>query len=157
MDYYDLPNNKAFLVSTKGIIINNQGQILLLKICDKDYNEKVREKWDIPGGLIEVDENTSQALVREIKEECGLNIEIGKLLAINDVSVEGFKFKNGDVKNVRIFVLGFFCKYQCGNIKLSEEHEDYKWVNVDDISTWDLIPNARGLIEKALRNLEDIK
>lgn len=153
MDYYDLPKDKTFLISAKGLIFNELGQLLLLRMGGRDHNQDVHYKWDIPGGLIEIYENVSHALIREVEEECGLKAEIGKLLAVNDVLVEGFKFKNGDIKDVRIFVLGFYCTCLDENIKLSEEHEEYKWVDINDFGDWDLIPNAKGLIEKALSNL----
>ena len=151
MDYYDLPDNKVFLISAKGLVFNQQKQILLLKISDQDHDKKARLKWDIPGGLIEIEEDLEKCLIREIKEECNIKVEVKNLLAINNNWTKGFKFKNGNIKDARIFVLGFLCQYKGGTVKLSIEHEDYRWVNIDQINNYNLIPNARGLIEKALK------
>jgi 8-oxo-dGTP diphosphatase len=57
-----------YRVSVKGVIINEEGKIFLVKEDNGD--------WDIPGGSMEHGENFHQTLKREIMEEMGVEIEV---------------------------------------------------------------------------------
>jgi 8-oxo-dGTP diphosphatase len=57
------------------IIINEQNQILLVS-----HRYPERDLWMPPGGAIEASETSSDAAIREVKEETGLNVEIKKLI-----------------------------------------------------------------------------
>ena len=69
-----------FTIRVTGILIEN-GKILLVK-------QKVNDKrsWSLPGGKLERGETLEQGIIREMKEETGLDVEISKLLYICDVS-----------------------------------------------------------------------
>jgi 8-oxo-dGTP diphosphatase len=57
-------------VGVGGVVVNN-GRVLLIR----RGQEPLKGKWSLPGGLVEVGENLTQALRRELKEETGLNVE----------------------------------------------------------------------------------
>lgn len=72
------------------IILDEQDRMLLVKQQHED-----REIWMVPGGGIEEGENAAEAAVREVKEETGLDIELGKMLwHIEEVSERGQRFVN---------------------------------------------------------------
>lgn len=58
-------------VSIKGVVLH-QGRVLLL------LNE--RDEWDLPGGRPDPGEDHRTALIREVREEAGLEVEVGALL-----------------------------------------------------------------------------
>lgn len=60
-------------------VIIEDGKILLL-----DQNVNARRSWSLPGGKLEENETLSDGLVRELREETGLTIKVGKLLYICD-------------------------------------------------------------------------
>jgi 8-oxo-dGTP diphosphatase len=84
---------------------------------------------DFPGGKIQVGEKDfNKALKREVKEETGLEIEIGE-----PFTRWYFVFTKGHRNyGKRVFLVGFKCKYVNGEIKLSHEHDSYRWVNKDN-------------------------
>lgn len=69
-------------VGVGAAIFNDKNEVLLCLRGPKAKNE--RGKWEIPGGSVEFGETFSQALKREIKEELGIEIEIGKLIQVCD-------------------------------------------------------------------------
>ncbi|MDR1778661.1 MAG: NUDIX hydrolase [Clostridiales Family XIII bacterium] len=73
------------------IISDGEGRILLVKQCHED-----RDIWMAPGGAIEAGENSQQAAAREVLEETGLRIRVGRLLwHIEEVSpARGQRFVN---------------------------------------------------------------
>lgn len=62
------------IVAVGGIVENEKGEILLVKT--------INGGWVFPGGQVEVGENLVDALAREVKEESGVNIEVGSLLSV---------------------------------------------------------------------------
>ena len=72
------------------VILDNRNRMLMVKQEHED-----REIWMVPGGGIEEGESSADAAVREIKEETGLDIEVGKLIwHVEEVSERGQRFVN---------------------------------------------------------------
>ena len=61
-----------------GAVIIKDGKIALIK----RGNEPARGKWTIPGGLVELAESPEQAVIRETKEETGLDVENPDLIDV---------------------------------------------------------------------------
>jgi 8-oxo-dGTP diphosphatase len=55
------------------LLTDERGRILLVEPTYKDY-------WEVPGGTVEADESPHAAVVRELKEELGLPVRLGRLL-----------------------------------------------------------------------------
>lgn len=103
----DLVNFK-FRPSVYGVLI--KGNHVLLK------RHPSITQYELPGGGIELNETIDQGLVREFKEETGLEIEIGKVLHIED---SFFTHDNEDAHGILIF---YQVHYRSG--QLSPQHED---------------------------------
>lgn len=90
------------------IILDEENKMLLVKQQHED-----KEIWMVPGGGIEEGENAAEAAIREVKEETGLDITLGKMLwHVEEVSERGQRFVN------------FFTARVCGGIlELGEDPE----------------------------------
>ena len=62
-------------VGVSGVVLNQKGQILLVQRNDS-------KAWSLPGGIVENGESPDQAVVREVKEETGLDVDIVRLTGI---------------------------------------------------------------------------
>jgi len=69
-------------VSADAIVRDPSGRILLV---DPVY----KPNWDLPGGMAEANEPPAHAVRRELREELGLNIQVGDLLSVDWVSPQG--------------------------------------------------------------------
>ncbi|WP_125582080.1 NUDIX hydrolase [Levilactobacillus cerevisiae] len=79
------------LNASAGIVANDQHEVLLNLRTDT-------HNWSLPGGYLEYGETFATAMVREYKEDAGLDVEILKSLGIFD---QGFtEYPNGDVTQV---------------------------------------------------------
>lgn len=101
-------------------VIINDDKYLLLRFS-KEAN--AGEKWIFPGGRLEIGETPKEGLKREVKEETNLDVEVIKPL---DVLMWGV----GDDERYAAF---FLCKIVgSADIKLSQEHQEYKWVEFNE-------------------------
>jgi 8-oxo-dGTP diphosphatase len=110
----------SFSVSAKGIVIDEDNNLLVLK--RQDDNPHMPGVWEPPGGRLELGENPFGGLKREVKEETGLDIEVGDPMAVRH-------FTRGDGQ--KIVMISFFCKPLGKDVKMSKEHQEFKWVSLD--------------------------
>lgn len=116
------PNYAVYRVDLK-VLLKKGDEFLFLEFLDG-------EKIDLPGGRIDVgEENTSleEIIAREIKEELGEEVKyiLGKPVFQYRVFLKE--------RGWSIFLTIYEAEYLSGEIKLSDEHSDYKWVNPKNI------------------------
>ncbi len=93
--------------------------------------------WEFPGGKIESGETAEECLVREIQEE--LNVTI-KIISFLDESLFHYSDKS-------VLLKGFISVITAGEIVLVD-HDDYKWVTVDEMKNYKIAPADLPFIEK---------
>src|SRR6266849_6247732 len=68
----------AYPIPSVGVVVVKNNKVLLVQ----RGNEPSRGRWTIPGGVIEVGETIHEAARRELREECSIEIEPGRVLAL---------------------------------------------------------------------------
>ncbi len=120
-----------------GIIIN-QNKILIGKRKDKDIGGG---KWEFPGGKIEVGETNSEALERELYEELGISVKIGKEL-MNYEHV----FKT-TIYNITFMEIIDYEGEICNNA-----HSEIKWVKFSNLPEYDFISGDDRFIQSLIKS-----
>ncbi|MDO8593006.1 MAG: NUDIX domain-containing protein [bacterium] len=115
-------------LAAKGIIRRGDGKILIVKRSAEDDHQP--GMWETAGGAVEKGASPQAALTREIREETGLEVEVGE-----PFNVFTFAKANGDKK----IGITFICDYLSGEVKLSEEHSDWRWIDPFDFKKFDSI------------------
>jgi len=121
------------LIVTCAIIIR-ESKIL---ICQRSSTMNLPLKWEFPGGKVEPSEDEETTIVREIKEELHLDIELVKRL----------KPVEHDYPTFRIRLVPFIANVVGGKLLL-EEHADAKWVTADDLDQYDWAPADVPIVEQ---------
>jgi 8-oxo-dGTP diphosphatase len=93
--------------------------------------------WEFPGGKLEAGETPEQALLREIKEELDIRIEVGKL-------VDTIEY---DYPQFHLTLHCFFCTILEGDLVL-KEHDAAAWLTKDTLDSVKWLPADLSLIEK---------
>lgn len=122
-------------IRTAGIIIH-ENKILTHRDVNKDH-------YCLPGGRVQIGENSEETIKRELKEELGKEIEISKYISTieNFFEMENKKyheifflyqveFKNEDDKKIN---------YTMHNIE-GKEYLQYEWIDLNDIDNYNLLP-----------------
>jgi 8-oxo-dGTP diphosphatase len=101
-------------------IVRREGKILLLQRSGNSSLDL--GLWELPGGKIRYGEELETALKREVAEETGLTIEVGRPFATWHFLKEPF------------WVTGvtFVCDYVDGEVTLSSEHSAFAWIGPDE-------------------------
>lgn len=92
-------------VDVRGFVLNEDDQILMAK-------ESVDGKWTIPGGWADIGDTPTEAVVKEIREETGLDAEVVRLLAIYDK-----RCHDHPPEPFYIYKLMFLCTITGGNLQ----------------------------------------
>jgi len=130
--------NHFVINAAHGLIKKDDKYLVTLRAADKNYMPNI---WDIPGGTIEFGEHSTDALVREIKEETGLTVDVGNFLYCHDYISE-------TVPGRHQFQMVFECHYISGEITLNpKEHQDYRWVTLEEMANLPKITFLEKLIK----------
>lgn len=125
-----------FHLTVKGII-QKDGKILVLKRSAMD--DHLPGVWETPGGGVDQEESPQEELQREILEETGLTVTIGKPFNVFTFRKDTGEFKVG---------ITFLCEYVSGDVKISEEHSEYRFINPLEFAT---LPSIPSLYEEIAR------
>lgn len=129
-----------------GALIVCDGKLLL----EKRKNEPGRGKWSIPGGLVDLGETVHETIVREVKEETGLDVESPEHVDVVDNVDED---EHGAIK-YHFVIIDYFVKLKGGKLKAASDAEELRWVALDEVEKYDLTKTFRAFIEK---NREKLK
>ena len=122
---------KTYFVVTG--IVKFKDKILILKKSKDDWNYP--NKWSLCSGYVKEFESAEDTVLREIKEETGLNAKIikkGKLIEVRDN------------KKGKIWVIAtFLCSVKSQKIKLCNENQEFRWIACKDLSKYDTVPGLK--------------
>src|SRR5690606_17078412 len=104
-------------------IIEQKGKVL---ICQRSSRMKLPLKWEFPGGKIEKGESKEACLIREIKEELGIDININTELETVYYEYDDFSIR------LYPFVATLFV-----GVPKAIEHAQLKWVSSEELLNYD--------------------
>jgi 8-oxo-dGTP diphosphatase len=102
--------------------------------------------WTVPGGVVRLGERMADAAVREVHEECGIEIEVGEMVEILDNIVCD---ESGRVR-FHYAIVDFAARYVGGVLAINEELLDAAWVTPDQFVTYQVPERAQEVLLKAL-------
>jgi 8-oxo-dGTP diphosphatase len=112
------------IVAVGGIVEDEQGNILLVKTKHGG--------WVFPGGQVEVGENLMDALIREVKEESGIDVIVSHLIGVYS-NTGIYKWYDGVTEIPTKIMLDFVCTPVGGALCTSEETLESRWVAKDKV------------------------
>ena len=110
-------------VSATALIENEEHKILLIWEGDTPYHKC----WVMPGGYVKQNETVEQAVVREVREETGIEILPLKLIGIYDDFIT-----NEEDRLMHHIIVGYAAKIIAGELTITLEATEYAWMDVKE-------------------------
>ena len=125
-----------------GVVVRRDDQVLLVQ----RGNPPRRGDWGIPGGVVELGETLREAARREVREECGIEIQVAELLDTFEV------LQRDDAGRLQYHyvIIDFAAEYVGGDVHAASDVLDARWVTVRDLDAVVLPAKTREVIDKAI-------
>lgn len=128
-------------VAAKALLVNDEGKVLILREANTYAEGTNIGRYGLPGGRIDPGEKFFDGLRREVSEECGLTCEPIKPLLVG----EWFPIIKG-VPN-HITAIFFACKATSTDVRLSEEHDEFRWIDPKTYTDYDIMKPDDAVIQ----------
>ncbi|MFH8936872.1 NUDIX hydrolase [Streptomyces griseosporeus] len=102
-------------VSVAGVVVRDDGRLLAIRRADNGT-------WELPGGVLELDETPEAGVAREVLEETGIQVEVDELTGVYKNTTRG------------VVALVFRCKPSGGAERTSSESTAVEWLSPDEVS-----------------------
>ncbi len=125
-------HSKESKTSTAGVAVR-EGRVFLAR---RKPGGALSRKWEFPGGKVDPGETPPEGLVREMQEEFGLSVcVVGEPLCRGSFVHRGTPFQ----------LLAFPIEFQGHPLALNE-HEEYRWVSPEELSSYDIAPSDQCIV-----------
>ena len=136
---------KEIVVVVLGVILNDQGQVLLSLRRDEDVPLADR-KWELPGGKIEFGETAVTCVKREVEEETGYLVDPYALVDCLWSNI----WETSEHQFLQAILIPFLCRVTGGEEVMSDrEVRELKWFSLQEIKSLNCLPGAREIVETA--------
>lgn len=145
-DYYDdpkAPKVNSVVPAVTAFIQDPEGRILMERRTDNG-------RWGLPGGTHQAGESVTHTVVREVREETGLLVEVDRMVGIYSDPKRVIAFSDGEARQE--FTMCFAAHVIGGELTSSSESIAVDWISRDALSQLDIAPTTLARIEDALSN-----
>lgn len=125
-----------FIVTAAAMV--RDGKVL---IAQREAGSHMEFRWEFPGGKLEPGETTEECIVREIKEELDIDIEV----------LDIYKVVQFSYKEKEILLLCYLCRIKRGEGK-TLECNDFRWVTREQLAQYEFVPADLPIVEKLLND-----
>ena len=135
-EYPDRP-----VVGVGGVVVR-AGAVLLVERAA----EPLKGRWTLPGGVVELGETLEAALVRELREETGLEVRVLELVEALD------RITPDDAQRVRYhyILLDYLCESVAGEARAGSDVAAVAWVQPEEFVAYDVPERTRQVIQQGL-------
>jgi 8-oxo-dGTP diphosphatase len=103
-------------------------------------------EWSLPGGVLECGETLREAVVREAREETGLEVETVEMLGVYERVIRS---DEGRVR-YHYVLIDFLCRPVGGDLKAGSDAADVRWFTREQLPALNLAPDANDVALKGL-------
>ncbi|MBZ5729196.1 MAG: NUDIX hydrolase [Acidobacteriia bacterium] len=135
-DYPDRP-----IVGVGAVVVDGERALVVRRAT-----EPLKGEWSIPGGMLELGEKLREGIVREVREETGLDVEVFDVL---DVFDSIFPDREGRTQ-YHYVLIDFLCRPMGGELQASSDVSEAKWVTAEEAGSLQMKAATVGVIRKAL-------
>jgi 8-oxo-dGTP diphosphatase len=117
-------------------VIERDGKVL---IAQRRPGDPLAGQWEFPGGKVEPGESPVAAMARELREEIGVTVEVGRIWEVLFHAYPTFD----------LVMLVYACRLVEGEPR-AVEVADVQWVEPARLPEWDILPADKPLVERLM-------
>ena len=133
-----MTNERVTQIVVAAMIADGAGRVL---IAERPEGKFMSGWWEFPGGKLEFGESPEEGLAREVREELGIDIEVGEPFHVVNV-VRG--------PATAVLVMFYWCRWVGGEIELLDAG-DAAWVRVEEFDSIRFLESNRAVVDKLAR------
>ena len=129
-------------VGVGAVIVDEAGRVLLVK----RRFEPLAGQWSLPGGAVDVGETLEACVIREMREETGLDVEVGRVIEVFD------RIMHDDEGRVQYHyvLVDYVCRPVGGALTAASDVADVAWVDVAALGDFHLTDKAIAVIGQGI-------
>ncbi|MCC3767365.1 NUDIX domain-containing protein [Streptomyces sp. UNOC14_S4] len=135
------PKANSVVPSASAVVLDDAGQLLIIHKTDNDL-------WALPGGGHDIGESIADTVVREVREETGIEVEIERLTGVYTDPQHVMAYDDGEVRQQ--FTICFRARPTGGAVRTSSESKEVRWVAPPELANLDMHPSMRLRIEHGM-------
>ena len=128
--------------AASAVVINAANEVLLVQRGSAPYEGF----WSLPGGAVEWGETLEEAAMREVREECGIDIHIKRLNTVLSRIVRS----EAGIPEYHYVIVNFIASCAQETIHAGSDAKDARWVPVNQLSQYRLTEGIEEMVHKAL-------
>jgi ADP-ribose pyrophosphatase YjhB (NUDIX family) len=137
----EAPPANSVVPSVVAFVRDRAGRVLMVQRSDNG-------RWALPGGGHDIGESIGDTVVREVREETGIEVEVLGLSGIYTDPGHVMRYDDGEVRQQ--FSICFRARPVGGRLRTSSETTQVRWVEQTDLGGLDVHPTMRLRIEHAM-------
>jgi len=135
-----VPTARNHTLGVGVVVINDNNEILVIK-------DRIGQRYKLPGGYIDDDENISTAAVREVKEETGIDVDFTSIIALGHFKPLQFGESN--------LYVGCTAKANSSEINIIDDYEiiEARWMNLEEfLNHEEVLLFNKTIVNTAIKN-----
>jgi mutator protein MutT len=129
------------VVGVGGVIVRGRRALII-----KRAHDPRRGEWSIPGGTVELGECLVDAVRRELREETGLEVQVGRVLEMFD---RIHRDADGRVR-YHFVIVDYLCEAPDGEAVAGSDADAIAWVRADELDAYGVNAHAAAVIKRGL-------
>ncbi len=125
-----------------GVVVRKGEAILLVQRA----KEPKKGLWALPGGMVDLGEPIRAAAIREVKEECSIDIELEDIISVIDLID---KDTDGKIK-YHFVLIDFLATYVGGELQAASDALNAAWISPTDLSNYNIPELTQKVISKVI-------
>jgi len=130
-----------------GAVVIDGNRVLLVR----RGHEPLKGEWSVPGGAVELGETLEAAIAREVREETGLDVEVGPIVEV----VDRVRLDAAGRPEFHYVLIDFLCRPTGGSLHAASDAEETAWVALSELADYGIAELTVTVIRKAFDRAHD--